>query len=65
MADVLMQGASGEIGQALVRLFRQEGWRVLADVHDLSRISDGTDFTYPFNATIQVTITERKYWLRN
>jgi 3-oxoacyl-[acyl-carrier protein] reductase len=58
VADALIWGASGGIGQALVRLFKQEGWRVFAAARDVSRIPDGADFTYRFDVTQPVTINE-------
>jgi 3-oxoacyl-[acyl-carrier protein] reductase len=58
MANVLIWGASGGIGQALVRLFKQEGWRVFAAARDVSRIPDGADFTYRFDALMPSTINE-------
>ena len=58
MANVLIWGASGGIGQALVRLFKQEGWRVFAAARDVSRIPDGADFTYRFDALMPGTINE-------
>ena len=58
MADALIWGASGGIGQALVRLFKQEGWRVFAAARNVSRIPDGADFTYRFDALMPGTINE-------
>ena len=58
MADVLIWGASGGIGQALVRLLKQEGWRVFAAARDASRIPDEADYTYRFDASMPDTINE-------
>ena len=58
MADILIWGASGGIGQALVRLFKQEGWRVSAAARDVAQIPDEADFTYHFDATTPGTIAE-------
>lgn len=57
MANVLIWGASGGIGQALVRLFKQEGWRVFAAARDTTCIPDQADFTYRFDVAAPGTLS--------
>jgi 3-oxoacyl-[acyl-carrier protein] reductase len=56
MADVLIWGASGGIGQALVNAFHQAGWRVFAAARDELAIPDEAEFTYPFDASDEDSI---------
>ncbi|MBN2472133.1 MAG: SDR family NAD(P)-dependent oxidoreductase [Anaerolineae bacterium] len=58
MADALIWGASGGIGQALVRTLKEQGWRVLAAARETSRIPGEADFTYYFDAALPHTINE-------
>lgn len=56
MSDVLIWGASGGIGQALVRRFKREGWRVFAAARSTDQIPGEADFTYRFEAADPTTI---------
>lgn len=58
MADALIWGASGGIGQALVRLLKEEGWRVFAAARHTERIPDEADFVYGFDVMNPTTIAE-------
>jgi len=58
MTDALIWGASGGIGQALVRTLKQQGWRVLAAARNTSRIPSEADFTYRFDVALPNTINE-------
>lgn len=58
MTDALIWGASGGIGQALVRTLKQQGWRVFAAARNTSRIPSEADFTYRFDVALPNTINE-------
>ncbi|MGQ9850581.1 MAG: SDR family NAD(P)-dependent oxidoreductase [Aggregatilineaceae bacterium] len=58
MTDALIWGASGGIGQALVRILKQQGWRVFAAARNTSRIPSEADFTYRFDVALPNTINE-------
>ncbi len=58
MTSALIWGASGGIGQALVRTLKQNGWRVYAAARDTSRIPPQADFSYSFDAMQPATISE-------
>jgi len=51
MADALVWGASGGIGQALVNELNNSGWRVFAAARDKEAIPNGVFDRYRFNAT--------------
>lgn len=50
MPDALIWGASGGIGGALVRMLKQQGWRVLAVARSISSVPTGADITLSFDA---------------
>lgn len=51
MPDALIWGASGGIGGAVVRHFKEAGWRVFAAARHEENIPPEADFTYHFDAT--------------
>lgn len=51
MADALVWGASGGIGQALVNELNNSGWRVFAASRDKESVPNGVYERYQFNAT--------------
>jgi NAD(P)-dependent dehydrogenase (short-subunit alcohol dehydrogenase family) len=50
MANALVWGASGGIGQALVRLFKSEGWQVYGAGRTTAQIPDSADLAVHFDA---------------
>ncbi len=50
MPDVLIWGASGGIGSALVHTLKTEGWRVFAAARDELKIPSEADATFSFTA---------------
>lgn len=58
MPDALIWGASGGIGSEIVKLLKQNDWRVFAAARNESKIPAEADFKYYFDAEQQNTITE-------
>lgn len=58
MTEALIWGASGGIGQASVRLLKQEGWRVFAAARHVDRIPPEADFAYHCDVAVPATIGE-------
>lgn len=50
MLNALIWGASGGMGQALVRLLKEKGCQVFAAARDTDKIPDVADFRYEFDA---------------
>lgn len=55
--EALIWGASGGIGQALVRLLKRDGWRVFAAARNERKIPGEADYHYGFDATVPRTMT--------
>ena len=58
MADALIWGASGGIGQALTKRLVQSGWRVFAVARDQTKIPDGVYGRYSFDAADVASIKD-------
>lgn len=58
MADALIWGASGGIGQALVRTLKKEGWRVFAAARHTDQIPNEADYYLPFDVMVPAIIEE-------
>jgi NAD(P)-dependent dehydrogenase (short-subunit alcohol dehydrogenase family) len=58
MPDALIWGASGGIGQALVRQLKNDDWRVFTASRDIESIPEGVYDSYRFDATNYEAIRE-------
>lgn len=58
MPEALIWGASGGIGRELVKLLKQNDWRVFAAARDESKIPAEADMKYHFNADEVSTIKD-------
>lgn len=58
MPSALIWGASGGMGQALVRMLSAEGWQVFAAARSTERIPDEAEQAYEFEAASEATFQQ-------
>ncbi|MEM9950983.1 MAG: SDR family NAD(P)-dependent oxidoreductase [Chloroflexota bacterium] len=63
MPNALIWGASGGMGQALVRQLKSAGWQVFASARHTDRIPSEADFTYEFDANSEHSIQQTAFFV--
>lgn len=58
MPNALIWGASGGMGQSLVRLLKQHDWQVFAAARSTTQVPDGADAIYEFDASDEFSIQQ-------